>query len=82
MPKDFLEPVSLDDIRSQLSTAPSVLVECGPGTRPPESLAREQTLALDKTRAAWKPPPDPPPDPNNIVTVKVTRSIGPFLKND
>ena len=44
LPKDILEPVSLDDVWSQLSTAPSVLVECGTGIRPPVSLARERRL--------------------------------------
>ena len=33
---------------------------------PLESLAREQTLALAKTRATWKPPSDPPHEPVNI----------------
>ena len=32
------------------------------GTRPPESLAREEACALEKNRAAWQQPePEPPP---------------------
>ena len=62
----LLEPLSLAYVWSQISTAPSVPVECSLGVYAPESLAREEAMAMAKTGAAWKPPPDPPPETVNI----------------
>ena len=39
----------------------SVAVECGLGTRPHDSLAREEVQALEKMRVAWKPPEENSP---------------------
>ena len=46
LPRHVLEPVSLDDVHPQFSTAPTVSMECRMGVRTPETIGTEQALVL------------------------------------
>ena len=44
----ILEPLKINDIKTDFSMTTSVAVECRLGTRPPESIAREEVQVLEK----------------------------------
>ena len=55
LPPGLLDPVIIDDDQSLSSIATSVANECDMGSRPPESIAREDACALEQTRVGWLP---------------------------
>ena len=67
LPPGILDLVMLDDDQSLFSMATSVATGCNMGNRSHESLAREESRALELTHVGWLPlEPKPPPQNDKI----------------
>ena len=58
LPWGILETVSLDNTCPKLSSVAPVSANDILCTRDPESIARAHALSMEKSREAWKPPPE------------------------